>query len=229
MTKLVRWKVLFAAIAVGGAQPALAQDSDAQATRALQKVNDLSRAATERAHEAQVAEQAGDNESACRGFRNAEGLYRNAISALWSYPMTSDENRDFIKQTASDLQKRADAARLLAQDTCGQPNVVRSSASSSPSNDGGTDRSSGTTMEDLQQAQLRAKRQYLEADRLYEAHDYAGSCASARQSAESFAWIIAAIKANRSLGGAFANVDQVYANAQVASESRDETYCARSS
>ena len=166
--------------------------------------------------------QGRQNQTACRRYGNATGLFENAICALLSVPMATEDERENLKGAADQLQQRVDLAKENAKAVCNlrdRPTLVDAASSS---NDGETN---FTAQEDLQQTATRAKIQYAEAIRLYEARDFAGSCASARLSAASFARVVTALKANPALEAAFGNVDQLYAIAALATEDRDSFYC----
>ena len=202
---------LAAAALLLGAQSARAETSDSLSQRATDAFND-----------AVLAGRAEHYQAACRGFNSAAGLYKNAIYALIGEPMGTDEERDYVKRQADALQDRVDTAREYAKVVCplsdgpsGDDTILTSST--------GDDNSA--TKEDLQRTETLGQNQYREAVRLYEARDFSGACASARQSAASYARIVAALKAQPSLESAFANVAQLYANAAGAAEDRDTFYC----
>lgn len=215
MAGLALWKAplggLIAAALLLGAQPVLANDPVSLERDAMSEFN----AGVD-------AENDGQNQTACRRYRNAAGLFNNAIYALLSYPMGTEDERDNVKGAANQLQSRVDLAKERANGVCGLSDGPSRGASSAAVSDDGADTAS---LEELQQAQTLARRQYDEASRKYEAHDFAGACASARLSADGFARIIAAMKADGSLEAAFGNPAQVYANAAQAIEDRDTFFC----
>lgn len=204
--------VLFAAVVVLCAMPAAAQDTDRLTAHATEVFND-----------AVDAGKGARYESACRGFGNAAVLYENAINSLFSQSMATVEDRDYIKRYADQLQANANDAKKAAKAAC----YLRDNPAPP-----GEDSSSAQSYNDLdsqkkalQSSATQAKSQYQEADRLYDAGDHAGACASARRSADTFAKVTEAMKANRGLESAFANPDQLYANAEQVAKDRDSYFC----
>ena len=215
MARITRWTsplgALLAAALLLGAQPVRAETSESLGQRATDAFND-----------AVLAGRAEHYQAACRGFNSAAGLYKIAIYALMAEPMQTDEERDYVKRQANALQDRVDTAKEYAKVVC--------PLSDGPSGDdtistSSTGNANSATKEELQRTETAAKNQYREAVRLYEAHDFSGACASARQSAASFARIVAALKAQPSMESAFANPAQLYANAAQTAEDRDTFYC----
>ena len=202
---------LLAAALLLGAQPVRAESSESLGQRATDAFND-----------AVLAGRAEHYQAACRGFNSAAGLYKNAIYALMAEPMGTDEERDYVKRQANALQDRVNTSKEYAKVVC--PLSDGPSGDDTISTSGNGD-DNAATKEDLQRTATAAKTQYGEAVRLYDAHDRAGACASARQSAASFARVAAALKANPALESAFANPAQIYANAAQTAEDRDTFYC----
>jgi len=212
MIRRALWMLLAAIAVLYGAAPAAAQDADTLASRATEAYN-----------EALAAGKSGRYDSACRGFGNAAVLYENAINSLFSKSMATEEDRDYIKQYANQLQVNVDDSKEGAKAACylrDNPAPIEQSSSS-----GSSYEDLGSQKEALQRLVSQAKSQYQEADRLYDAGDHPGACASARQSAASFAQVAEAMKANSALESAFANPDQIYANAQQAAHDRDGYFC----
>ena len=215
MIRIARWissfSGLIAAAVLLSAPPARASDFQSLEHDAVSEFNAAVR-----------AEQAGQNQTACRRYRNAAGLFENAIYSLLSVPMTTETARENVKDAAAQVQQRVHLAKANAKSVCNLPDGPGPASTGSSSNDGETN---FTAQEDLQQTATNAKVQYAEAIRLYEARDFAGSCTSARLSAASFARVAAALKANPALESAFANPAQLYANAAQTAEDRDTFYC----
>ncbi len=206
--------VLLASLAVLGATPVRAQSAQDLGNRAQNSYN-----------QALEEAKAGHYENACRGFRNAETLYHNAIMALMQWPMRTDEERDYVKRVGASLQGDADDAKRLAGQVCGRPDApqsVSSAASAAPVEEDLDDQKQA-----LKQAESEAKGQYHEADRLYDAGDFAAACATARRSAAGFARITAAMKARPALEAAFSNPEQLYTNASQVAIDRDKYFCAK--
>ena len=156
------------------------------------------------------------------GLSRRGGLFNSAINALIAEPMQTDAERDLVKRQANTLQEGVDAAKEYAKVVCPLSEEPTAGGSAAGSNETDYD---FAAKRDLQQAATTATSQYSEAARLYEAHDRAGACASARLSATSFARVVAALKAQPALESALANVAQLYANAAQAAEDRDTFYC----
>ena len=212
MARRILWATLVAVAALPNPAPAFAQDTDTLSARAAQSYNDALDAGKD-----------GKYATACRGFNNAAALFSNAMNSLYSHSMATDEDRDYVKQYANVLQDRMDSAKQAANAACGlddgpPPSSGGSTSLNNADNDVGT-------AEDLQQTVTLAKQQYQEADRLYDAHDFAGACTSARLSAASFGKVANALRSNRGLESAFANPDQIYANAAQAAADRDRYFC----
>lgn len=206
-------RLVIAAAIVFGAQPVLASDA-----------HSLDRDAVGEYNAALDAEQAGQNQTACRRYRNAAGLWENAIYALMGESMQTEDERDTVKAAADQLQAMSDKAKQKASAVCGLsdgPAQSGSSSSASDDIDWNAERK-----QDLQGIQTLAQSQYRDADAKYEAGDYAGACASAKRAEAGYTQIATALKADRALESAFANADQIYANAQTASEIR-EMFCAK--
>ena len=212
MTGRAPW-LLFAALAVlSDATPAAAQDTDALAQRAAEAFN-----------EGVDASHAGQFSIACRQYGNAATLFENTIMSLMGQSMATEEDRDYLKGYVDRLQAHADSAKEEAKYACSRGDSPPSSSAQSSSAQSYDDLDS--QMQDLQALATAAKRQYHEASRLYEARDFAGSCASSRQAADSFGRVAAALKGNSALESAFANPAQIYANAQSAAADRDDFFC----
>ena len=215
MARIAGWTSPLGALAAAalllGAQPVLAETSDS-----------LSQRATDAFNEAVVAGRAEHYQAACRGFNSAAALYNNAIFALIGEPMQTDEERDYVKRQGQALQDRVDKAKEYAKVVCPLSDGPTGGDTISAS-DSGNDNSA--YKEELQRTATAAINQYREAVRLYDAHDFSGACASARQSAASYARVVAALKANPALESAFANPAQIYANAAQVAEDRDTFYC----
>ena len=202
---------LVAAALLLGAQPVLAETSESLGQRATDAFND-----------AVAAGRAEHYQAACRGFNSAAGLYKNAIYALMGEPMGTDEERDYVKRQANALQDRVNTSKEYAKVVCPLSDGPSGGDTISASGNGNDN---SATNEDLQRTATAAKTQYGEAVRLYEARDFSGACASAQQSAASYARVVAALKAQPSLESAFANPAQLYTNAAQAAEDRDTFYC----
>lgn len=218
MHAIARWSELIGpfviAVSLLGATPAAAQDTSTQEARATQTFND-----------AVDAGKAGRNDAACRGFGNAAVMYENTIGSLMAQSMATEEDREYIKRYANNLQASADQAKKAAKAACylrDNPAPAPVSPSPAPAQSYGD---VDSQMEALQRVAQRAKGEYQEADRLYDSGDRPGACASARASAASFAQIAAAMRANSALEGAFANADQIYANAAQVAKDRDGYFC----
>ena len=171
------------------------------------------------------ARDAGQNASACQHFRNAASLYENSINALLSRYMGSEEARDAIKSAADQQQSSANGAKARAKEVCGRPDgPALTSADSGPAADAVD--TNYAEKKELQRLGDLAHAQYKESVRRWEAGDRAGACAAIRLSTAAFDTVSRAIRADPALArGAFANPDQVLANAQMAAEVRDEDFC----
>jgi hypothetical protein len=90
-----------------GPVAAMAQDTSTQEARATETYNDAVDAA-----------QAHRYDAACRGFNNAAVMYENAINSLYGQSMATEEDRDYIKSYANNLQASADQAKKAAKAAC---------------------------------------------------------------------------------------------------------------
>ena len=99
---------VLAALALLGAQPASASDT-----------RSLDREAGEEYNAGLDAEGAGENQTACLHYRNAEVLWHNAIMSLMGWSMQTDGEREGVKEVAGQLQGWADKAKQKAKATCG--------------------------------------------------------------------------------------------------------------
>ncbi len=194
----------------------------ANVAKAEQSTVDQAAHAREVAWQALEDGQAGRNEQACQGFKNAAILYKNAILSLYSASLSTPDDRKYVTDTANFLQSHADSAKEGAEMYCGLNDEPVQATTSS--NDFDND---AETKLDLQRTETLAKAQYQDAVRKYDANDFAGACTSARLSAVSYGKIVTALKANGALESAFANADQIYANARQAATDRDEFYCTK--
>ncbi len=198
---------LIAAAMLLGAQPAFASDT-----------RSLDREAVEEYNAGLDAEDSGQNQSACRHYRNAEALWHNAGMSLMGWSMQTEGERDGVKRVANQMQGNVDKAKQKAAAVCGLSDGPARSSSSSTSNDVDWN---AEKKRDLQKEETLAKTQYRDATAKADARDMAGACASARLSADGFTKIANAMKADRALETSFANPAQIYANAEMAAELRD--------
>ena len=99
------------AIAILLARSAMAQDRNTYDQRAVNAYNT-----------GLDAKEAGNNEDACRNFNNAATLWENAVYALMSYSMRTEEDRELLKRDADQLQSAANKAKEQARNVCGKPN-----------------------------------------------------------------------------------------------------------
>ena len=226
MRFFARWSLplgaLITLVALPGAAPAMAQDTSTQEARATETYN-----------EAVDAGQAGHNDAACRGFGNAAVMYENSIGSLMGQSMATEEDRDYIKRYADMLQGRADQAKKAAKAACYLRDNPEDSSSSSSSSSSSDTSSSTWTSEDYRNSEYaaiqdpanRAAAAYKEADRLYDAKDFAGACASARNSAAIFSYVVTQLRIKPELRGAFDNPDQILTNAATVEKDRDGYFC----
>jgi len=164
--------------------------------------------------------EAGRNEQACQGFKNAAILYKNAVYSLYSHSLSTPDDRKYVTDSATFLQDKVNTAKEAVSMYCGLPDEPNPVAASSNDVDSDAD-----SKRDLQRSADLAQSQYKEAARLYEANDFAGACASVRLSAAGFGRVVDAMRANHALESAFANAAQIYTNAAQAAADRDEFFC----
>lgn len=170
---------------------------------------------------------AGQNQYACIHFRNAAGLWNNAIySIVGNGQMATEDGRRTAKQVADQLQVWVDKAKNNAAAVCGLSDnpPPRSSTSAQSSN---PDNSGQDAKEYLRRTQKLANDQIDEASRLLEAGDHAGACAKARLFADNLAKIADALRANPTYRSYFNDPEKVFANATLGAEVRDTVFCAK--
>ena len=88
-----------------------------------------------------------------------------------------------------------------------------------------TDAAVNAQKRDLQKGNNWAAEEYRLANRFWEEGNRTAACASARVAADELARIARAMRANPELESAFGNPAQIYQNAQLVAEVRDDTFC----
>lgn len=171
------------------------------------------------------ARNAGRNDSACQHFRNSAVLYENSIYAMMG-SLGSEAGRNAVKDMANMQQTSANNAKFYAKEVCGRPNSAALISPVSNANRPDIDYDYGTK-EELRRTQSLAQNQYKESVRLWDAGDRSGACAMIRTSAAGYAKVVDALKANKALESAFYPVTELYANATLVTEVRDETFCSK--
>lgn len=104
-TKLVG--TVLGVLALLGAAPAAAQDTDRLARQAAEAFN----AGVDASH-------AGEFSTACRQYSNAAVLFENTIMSLMGQSMASEEDRDNVRSYANRLQEHINQAKEEAKYAC---------------------------------------------------------------------------------------------------------------
>lgn len=176
------------------------------------------------AQDALKFEEDGKFQTACRYYRYARDELASAILG------TATESGRLDTRGAQD---QIVAIMKHMEDVCRQPDgpapaksTARSSQTSADSPFAYSDLAS--QKEDVLRWSELAHSQYKEAARKFEARDFVGACASARQAADNFTSLVKGMKSNPALEALFGNPDTIYANAAQAVIDRDEFYCTRS-
>ena len=220
ITRTKRLSAALAALSLLSAAPAAAQDTDT-----------LDRQATEAFNAGVDASREGRFSVACIEYGNAAVLFHNTIMSLIGQPMGTEEDRDNIKTYADNVQVHLNQAKEEAKYACSRGDGPVASSEQSGSSSGTS--ASTWTADDyraseyaaIQDPANRAAAAYKEADRLYDAKDFAGACASARNSAAIFTYVVTQLRTYPELRGAFDNPDQILANAATAAKDRDGYFC----
>lgn len=166
-------------------------------------------------------EEDGKYQTACRYYRYARDELASAILGTATQAGRLD---------TGGVQDQIDAIMEHMQDVCRRPDgppPVRTTARSSQTSDDSPFAYSdlASQKEDVQRWSELAHSQYKDAVRKFEAKDFVGACASARQSAENFTTLVKGMRSNPALEQVFGNPDTIYANAAQAVTDRDEFYC----
>ena len=203
-----------------------------------QDVNARRERATAVYNEALAAAKAGDYEAACRGFNDAAIHYENAITALMSANMSTEEQRENVKSYASGLQADANDAKRNASSACGRPNEI---VSSRPSDTPQVQVSTGTYTNyyppefdihgSVDNLQIKLDKGYglmVQASTQYQAKDFSGACASSRVAANAYAE--ARVDARAIVDGRYVRPDtidlaKIDANAAQSAVDAAEFYC----
>lgn len=161
-----------------------------------QDVNALRERGTAAYNEALAAGRAGDFATACRGFNNATIYFENAISALLSARMTTEDDREYVKSFANSVQGDVDDAKRNAATACARRNeprpvvpVVPSSPSPSYSSAAPSVPSAAQLAGKVAEVQRTVDNAYANAQdavRKYEARDFTGACASAKAANQNY-------------------------------------------
>jgi hypothetical protein len=166
-------------------------------------------------------EEDGKYQTACRYYRYARDELASAILG------TATESG---RLDTRGVQDQIDAIMKHMQDVCRQPDgpaPAKSTARSSQTSAGSPFAYSdlASQKEDVLRWSELAHSQYKDAAKKYEAKDFVGACASARESADNFTSLVKGMRSNPALEAQFGNPEQVYANAAQAVADRDEFYC----
>lgn len=170
-------------------------------------------------------EEDGKYQTACRYYRYARDELASAILGTATEAGRLD---------TSGVQDQVDAIMKHLQDVCSRSDgaapekyTARSSQTSADSPFAHTDLASQN--EDVMRWSELAHSQYKDAAHKFEAKDFVGACASARQSADNFTSFVKGMKSNPALEALFGNPETVYANAAQAVADRNEFYCIKRS
>ena len=170
-------------------------------------------------------EEDGKYQTACRYYRYARDELASAILGTATEAGRLDTRG---------VQDQIDAIMKHMQEVCRRPDgpapeksTARSSQTSADSPFAYSDLAS--QKEDVMRWSELAHSQYKDAAQKYDAKDFVGACASARQSADNFSSLVKGMKSNPALEALFGNPEQVYANAAQAVADRDEFYCIKRS
>lgn len=182
--------------------PALAQYIDEEA---FEELTDQGIAAYELA---QQAERRDDWPTACTQFTRAANLW-------------SEARADAPAEAASANLNDTTMARRAANDTCEIANGTKPFART----DAGTDAAINAEKRDLQKGVSWALGMYRMANDQWDEGKQAAACSTIRAAADELARIVRAMRANPELESAFGNPAQIYQNAQLVAEVRDDTFC----
>ena len=182
--------------------PALAQYIDEEA---FEELTDAGIAAYE---QGQAAVRREDWPTACTQFTKAANLWSQA-------------HPDAPAEFASAILNDTTMARQAANETCAVANRAKPFAVTDARSDGALNAQKA----ELQKSANWGLGQYQVATRRYDEGDRAGACSAARLAADELAKVTAAMRANPTLEGAFANPAQLYQNARDMAEDRDATFC----
>ena len=91
--------------------------------------------------------------------------------------------------------------------------------------DAGTDAAFNAQARDLQKGYFWAVEQYRLAKSFWDEGNRAAACSRARLAADEMARITSVMRANPEIESALGNYTQIYQNAQLVKEVRDDTFC----
>lgn len=148
-------------------------------------------------------------DSACEAYNRAFVGYNRAMVHLNSLSLVTRSEADYAQTLADHIQRNRTIVIAGIEGTCGRPNAPKYSYQK----------------RELQSLATRSESQSNDALSKYRARDFVGACASARLAADGWNKVVQDMKANSALEPAFVNPAQIYANAQAATEDRDEVYC----
>lgn len=129
----------------------------------------------------------------------------------------NDAPYEYLNAVNTDLTN----ARIHTNEVC----KIANGTTPFPRTDARTDAAFDAQVRDLRKGNKWAAEQYRFAESYYEEGNYTAACSNARLAADELDRIVRAMRANPELEGAFGNPAQVYQNAKIVAEARDETFC----
>ncbi|MEQ1499676.1 MAG: hypothetical protein ABL914_13550, partial [Novosphingobium sp.] len=129
----------------------------------------------------------------------------------------NDAPSEYLNAVNTDLTN----ARILTNDIC----KIANGSTPFPRTDARTDAAINAQKRDLQKGVTWALGMYQMATSQWEEGNQAAACSTVGAAADELARITSAMRANPELEGAFGNPAQIYHNAKIVVETRDETFC----
>ena len=166
----------------------------------------------------------GENDNACYFYKEASSEWHNGMWAAVgiSRDVYSDDTAiKVIDLLTANKQVADDSAHRV----CGRPNDPSMASSASADVPVDYDPKDDVRLE-LQAMVKSGTKSGNAAYDLYEAGDYAGSCAEAKLAATALTTASQAIRNDPELNNSFANVEQLHIDARDIVELRDTVYCA---
>lgn len=130
----------------------------------------------------------------------------------------NDAPYEYLNAVNTDLTN----ARIHTNEVC----KIANGTTPFPRTDARTDAAINAEKHDLQKGVTWSLEMYRMANSQWEQGKQAAACSTIRAAADELARITGAMRANPELEGAFGNPAQIYQNAQLVAEVRDETFCA---
>lgn len=129
----------------------------------------------------------------------------------------NDAPYEYLNAVNTDLTN----ARIHTNEVC----KIANGTTPFPRTDARTDAAFNAQVRDLRKGNTWAVEMYQQANSRWDEGNRTGACSSVRLAADELARIVRAMRANPELESAFANPAQIYQNAQLVAEVRDDTFC----